>query len=222
MSTLKISTDHFEDRINLGNGAACLPPVCRLLPCARPFRQDECGTGLGQPCAQTTYANLDEDRDRRNIERQLQRATDRDHNLESQIARASAAPILFEAFARSGSAPAALPQAPRGAIFAAGKKLPPPLQRFGIAGPSEAVEAPRIMFPPDGARLEIAAGAQPDPVALKISGGRGPLTVLVNGVPTTPASGRGTLFFQPDGPGFVRLTVMDALGASDSVTVRLQ
>jgi penicillin-binding protein 1C len=138
------------------------------------------------------------------------------------VGRASAAPILFEAFARSGVAPAALPRAPRGAIFAASNKLPPPLQRFGITGPREAAEAPRIMFPPDGARLEIAAGAQPDPVALKISGGRGPLTVLVNGVPVTAASGRGTLFFQPDGPGFVRLTVMDARGATDSVTVRLQ
>ncbi len=138
------------------------------------------------------------------------------------VGRGSAAPILFEAFARSGSAPAALPRAPRGAIFAASNKLPPPLQRFGITGPTEAVEAPRIMFPPDGARLEIAAAAQPDPVALKISGGRGPLTVLVNGVPTTAASGRGSLFFQPDGPGFVRLTVIDARGASDSVTVRLQ
>ncbi len=138
------------------------------------------------------------------------------------VGRASAAPILFEAFARSGSAPAGLPRAPRGAIFAASNKLPPPLQRFGITGPSEAAETPRIMFPPDGARLEIAASGQPDPVALKISGGRGPLTVLVNGVPTTAASGRGTLFFQPDGPGFVRLTVMDARGASDSVTVRLQ
>lgn len=138
------------------------------------------------------------------------------------VGRASAAPILFEAFARSGAAPAALPRAPRGAIFAASNKLPPPLQRFGITGPREAAEAPRIMFPPNGARLEIAAGAQPDPVALKISGGRGPLTVLVNGVPATAASGRGTLFFQPDGPGFVRLTVMDAHGATDSVTVRLQ
>jgi penicillin-binding protein 1C len=138
------------------------------------------------------------------------------------VGRASAAPILFEAFARSGAAPAALPRAPRGAIFAASNKLPPPLQRFGITGPREAAEAPRIMFPPNGARLEIAAGAQPDPVALKISGGRGPLTVLVNGVPATAASGRGTLFFQPDGPGFVRVTVMDARGATDSVTVRLQ
>ena len=60
------------------------------------------------------------------------------------------------------------------------------------------------------------------PIALKIAGGRGPLTVLVNGVPLPPSPGRRTLFFQPDGPGFVRLTVMDARGLTDSVMVRLQ
>jgi penicillin-binding protein 1C len=30
------------------------------------------------------------------------------------------------------------------------------------------------------------------------------------------------LFFEPDGPGFVRLTVMDGEGKTDSVMVRLQ
>ena len=46
------------------------------------------------------------------------------------VGRAAAAPILFDAFARSGLAPAPLPRAPKGAIFAATNKLPPPLQRF--------------------------------------------------------------------------------------------
>ncbi|HET7383130.1 MAG TPA: penicillin-binding protein 1C [Pseudolabrys sp.] len=138
------------------------------------------------------------------------------------VGRASAAPILFDAFARVGLAPAALPRAPKGAIFAVSNKLPPPLQRFSVNGPSETVEPPRIMFPPDGARLEMVAGGSFDPVALKITGGRAPLTVMVNGVPLATQNSRGTLFFQPDGPGFVRLTVMDARGAADSVTVRLQ
>jgi len=80
------------------------------------------------------------------------------------------------------------------------------------------------MFPPNGARLELTAGdgGGADPLALKISGGALPLTVLVNGVPLGPATGKRTVFFQPDGPGFVRLTVMDARGAADSVVVRLQ
>jgi penicillin-binding protein 1C len=78
------------------------------------------------------------------------------------------------------------------------------------------------MFPPDGARLELAAVSQSDAIALKIAGGRAPLTVMANGVPLASQNGRRTVFFQPDGPGFVRLTVMDAHGATDSVMVRLQ
>ena len=81
---------------------------------------------------------------------------------------------------------------------------------------------PRIMFPPDGSRLELSGAAHPEPLALKIAGGRAPLTVLVNGVPLASRGGRRTVFFRPNGPGFVRLTVVDARGAADSVTVRLQ
>jgi len=136
------------------------------------------------------------------------------------VGRAAAAPILFDAFARSGYAPAPLPRAPKGVIFAASNRLPPPLQRFSGTGAREIIEPPRIMFPPDGSRLELTGAGEH--VALKIAGGHAPLTVMVNGVPLAALDGQRTLFFQPDGPGFVRLTVMDARGASDSVTVRLQ
>jgi penicillin-binding protein 1C len=80
------------------------------------------------------------------------------------------------------------------------------------------------MFPPNGARLELAndEAGKPDPIVLKVAGGAGPLTVLVNGLLSPQPAGRRTLFFQPDGPGFVRLTVMDARGGTDSVMVRLQ
>ncbi len=140
------------------------------------------------------------------------------------VGRASAAPILFDAFARSGTAPAPLPPPPRGALFATTGKLPPPLQRFNPDKATGAVTAaPRIMFPPNGARLELSGPRDdPEPVALKLAGGRGRLTVMVNGVPLPAVRGRHTLFFRPDGPGFVRLTVMDARGASDSVMVRIQ
>jgi penicillin-binding protein 1C len=139
------------------------------------------------------------------------------------IGRASAAPILFDAFARSGHGAAALPRPPKGAIVVPTDKLPPPLQRFTPGGTQASVpEPPRIMFPPDGARLELAGGNAPEPLALKIAGGRGPLSVMVNGVPLPGQPGRRVFFFTPDGPGFARLTVMDARGATDSVTVRLQ
>ena len=77
------------------------------------------------------------------------------------------------------------------------------------------------MFPPDGARLDLATtDGKPDPVALKVTGAVAPLTVLVNGVPVANA-GRGALFFNPDGPGFSRVTVMDASGATASVVIRV-
>ena len=142
------------------------------------------------------------------------------------LGRTAAAPILFDAFFRTGRLPAPLPSVPPGTLVASNAKLPPPLQRFRPAGwtgkGSEA--ALRIMFPPNGARLELATApdGKPDPVALKITGGVGPLTVLVNGLPLDDTRGRRTVFFEPEGPGFVRLTVMDAKGATDSVMVRLQ
>lgn len=140
------------------------------------------------------------------------------------VGRIAAAPILFDAFARMKEPIAPLPRAPAGVLTATNAKLPPPLQRLrpGALPTTAAVPALRIMFPPDGARLELAGAAKkPDPLPLKISGGVGPLTVLVNGAPLAGAAGR-TLFWQADGPGFVRLTVMDARGAADSVMVRLQ
>jgi penicillin-binding protein 1C len=111
-------------------------------------------------------------------------------------------------------------------VVAATGRLPPPLQRFrpGVLAGGSAEPQLRIMFPPNGARLELASDAsgKPDPIALKVTGGAAPLTVLVNGQPLTDAPTRRTLFFEPDGPGFVRLTVMDAKGATDSVVIRLQ
>jgi penicillin-binding protein 1C len=140
--------------------------------------------------------------------------------------RAGAAPVLFDAFARSGTLPAPLPKPPQGALIASTGKLPPPLQRFrpGAGAGDSGEPRLRIMFPPNGASLELASdeAGKPDPIALKVAGGAGPLTVLVNGMPLTEEPGRRTLFFAPEGPGFVRLTVMDARGATDSVVVRLQ
>ncbi len=57
---------------------------------------------------------------------------------------------------------------------------------------------------------------------IKIAGGTPPLNVLVDGLPVGTARGPRTVFYAPEGPGFVRLTVTDTLGAAHSVTVRLQ
>jgi penicillin-binding protein 1C len=59
-------------------------------------------------------------------------------------------------------------------------------------------------------------------LSLKASGGVLPLTWLVNGAPVSEASLRRQASWQPDGQGFARVSVIDAKGASDSVTVRLE
>ena len=141
----------------------------------------------------------------------------------SLIGRIAAAPILFDAFAR-GQPPAALPPAPQGVLMATNARLPPPLQRYRPTQLSGATTEPalRILYPPDGSRIElVSSGGKIDPVALKVTGGTGPLTVLANGVPVQSRRGR-TMLVDTDGPGFLRLTVMDGKGATDSVLVRLQ
>jgi penicillin-binding protein 1C len=140
--------------------------------------------------------------------------------------RVAAAPILFDAFAQLPESLEPLPPAPKGVLIASTGKLPPPLQRFAAREAAGEAMAPKvhIVFPPDGASLELSAfaSAAPDPIAIKVAGGTPPLNVMINGMPIPTRKSARTLFFEPDGPGFVRLTVTDATGAADSVVVRLQ
>jgi penicillin-binding protein 1C len=140
--------------------------------------------------------------------------------------RTAAAPILFDAFARGPQPLEPLSPAPVGALIATTAKLPPPLQRFTphAVAASSSTPSVHIVFPPNGANLELSflAGTAPDPLPIKIAGGTPPLTVLLNGMPLGAKRSARTLFFEPEGPGFVRLTVTDANGAADSVLVRLQ
>jgi penicillin-binding protein 1C len=141
------------------------------------------------------------------------------------VGRLSAAPILFDAFARLGQPLQPLRGMPNGALVATTAKLPPPLRRFTSRSSAGEAMAPKvhIVFPPNGASLELSGsdGAL-DPIAIKTAGGTPPLNVLANGLPLPARKSARTLFFAPDGPGFVRLTVTDATGAADSVMVRLQ
>ena len=140
--------------------------------------------------------------------------------------RTAAAPLLFDAFARLPDKPRALPRSPRGAIVTATAKLPPPLRRFAAHAAAGEAMTPsvKILFPPNGASLDVATdeGTPPDPIAMKIAGGTPPLNILMNGMPVGTQRRGGTFFFAPDGPGFVRLTVTDAMGVADSVVLRLQ
>jgi penicillin-binding protein 1C len=140
--------------------------------------------------------------------------------------RGAAAPILFDAFARTGKLIAPLPRPPRGTLVASNAKLPLPLRRFRPAGELVRIDnarSLRIQFPLDGARLDARdGGAGFHPVPVKVAGGVPPLTVLVDGVAVGAIDSYRQRMIAPPGPGFVRLTVMDATGAADTVVVRIQ
>jgi penicillin-binding protein 1C len=139
----------------------------------------------------------------------------------------SAAPILFEAFVRSGLPAMPQQRPPAGAFRPAPRDLPVTLARFSApddaiaARPAAIVEpAPQIVFPPDGARVDLAAttGAAM-PLVLKLEGGRAPFRWLANGKPLAEAVRRRTAGWQPDGTGYSTLTVIDAAGRAASVNV---
>jgi penicillin-binding protein 1C len=143
------------------------------------------------------------------------------------VGRTAAAPILFDAFARTGKLPMALPKPPKGVLIAGNAKLPPPLRRFRPLGElvrTGGEQAPHIQFPLNGSRID-AAGADGAPFSampVKVAGGVPPMTMLVNGVAAGEIDSRRQRLVDPPGPGFVRLTVIDAMGAADTVVVRIQ
>ena len=137
----------------------------------------------------------------------------------------SAAPILFEGFVRSGLAAVPLPSQPAGVTRPRRDDLPVTLARFGSgidglvqATPTE--PAPTIIFPPDGAHVDLGAtAADATPLVLKLQGGRAPFRWLANGKPLVGIDRRRTATWQPDGAGYSTLTVIDAAGRAASVKV---
>ena len=143
------------------------------------------------------------------------------------VGRTAAAPILFDAFARTGKLPAALPKPPKGTLVASNAKLPLPLRRFRPVGElvrAGGEQAPHIQFPLNGSRIDVAGsgGAQFSAMPVKVAGGVLPMTMLVNGVSVGEIDGRRQRLVDPPGPGFARLTVIDATGAADTIVIRIQ
>ncbi|MXN44619.1 penicillin-binding protein 1C [Shinella kummerowiae] len=141
----------------------------------------------------------------------------------------AAAPILFEAFSRSGVAITALPRAPAGAVRIAQSELPASLRRFaitanGLVATAAREPAPEIIYPPEGAHVELGAtaGTEVSPLVLKLQGGRAPFRWLANGKVLPDAARRRTTQWLPEGAGFSTLTVIDAAGRAASVRVFIE
>ncbi len=137
----------------------------------------------------------------------------------------TAAPILFEGFAKSGIATTPLPRPPSGAIRIAKQDLPVSQRRFalnasGLLVNSSRESAPQIVYPPEGAHVDLGAkNGDLSPLVLKLQGGRAPFRWLANGKPLPDLSRRRTNQWLPDGAGYSKLTVIDAMGRAASVGV---
>jgi penicillin-binding protein 1C len=114
-----------------------------------------------------------------------------------------ALPLLARVFAQ-------LPAAPREPLPPAGAAL--------ATAPALATDRLRLTFPPPGAVLD------PDGphVTLRATGGRRPLTFLVNGTPLPAAAAKREAAWIPAGPGFYRVTVIDAEGSSARAEIRVR
>jgi penicillin-binding protein 1C len=101
-----------------------------------------------------------------------------------------------------------LPKAPR-------TVQPPPEQRTSPT--AVAADALRLLFPPTGAVLSADG-----PVTVRVMGGRRPLTFLIDGAPLPADRVRRDIAWLPAGPGFYRLTVLDADGAAVRAAVQVR
>ncbi|WP_146584674.1 penicillin-binding protein 1C [Puniceibacterium confluentis] len=128
----------------------------------------------------------------------------------------AAAPLLFEVLGRVRPRPVPLPAPPADTLMVANGALPLPLQRFG--GPQGRAAKLSIRFPPDGALLEANSLGIP----LKLRDGTAPFTVLRDGAVVAANRRRSDLLIPTGGPGFTILSVIDATGASDRVSLELR
>jgi penicillin-binding protein 1C len=130
-----------------------------------------------------------------------------------------AAPVLFQAFARLKTKLDPLGPPPSATLVVSNAELPLPLQRFrtrnAAFGPRP--DAPSVAFPPDGAEVELTDGD----LLVKVRNGTPPFTWLADGAPVAVASRDRQEVLKLPGAGFVTLSVIDAQGRSDNVSVQL-
>lgn len=131
-----------------------------------------------------------------------------------------AAPLLFRAFSRLKSRPDPLPPPPADTLLVPTDRLPPPLQRFRPRNASfaPAPDAPKLAFPPDGARLDLGGL----PLVLKLRDGAAPFTVLANGMPVAIRQHGREITLPPPGAGYLTLSVIDAQGRAARAAIRVE
>ncbi|MBO9710348.1 MAG: penicillin-binding protein 1C [Caulobacter sp.] len=123
--------------------------------------------------------------------------------------RDAALPLLFDV-ADVLNAPAIAPRP------IAPKAAPEALKRLDAAA-----EGPRLIFPPDGATVQVdAVGARSRGLVMAAGGEN--LTWYVAGAPLAAEPVSGKVIWKPPAPGFYRLKVVDGQGRTVSARVRIK
>ncbi len=128
-----------------------------------------------------------------------------------------AAPILFQAFGRLKPALAPFPPPPADTLIVENARLPAPLQRFTGRNAlfKTPADAPSIIFPPDGSRIELSEGA----LFASVRQGAAPFTWLINGAPAAVGVRPRQIAIPGIGAGYTTLSVIDARGRAARATV---
>ncbi len=128
-----------------------------------------------------------------------------------------AAPVLFEAFQRLKPALDPLGAPPPETLLLGSADLPDPLRRFRGRNAifERSPDAPRLTFPPNGARLAGLDGGLP----VKMRAGVLPYTVLTNGRPLASDVRRREITLPFAEKGASTVTIIDAKGRADRVQI---
>ena len=128
-----------------------------------------------------------------------------------------AAPVLFEAFQRLKPVLDPLGPPPPETLLVGSADLPQPLRRFRGRNAlfERSPDAPRLTFPPDGARL---VGLD-EGLTIKLREGALPYTILANGTPLASGLRRREMTLPYTEKGASTLTVIDAKGRADRVHI---
>jgi penicillin-binding protein 1C len=127
--------------------------------------------------------------------------------------RLTAAPLLFKLFALLPPDTSAPPPAPADSA---------PALRVFDKPPAFIARPPQITFPPNGAILQVTdSDGTTTPVSLEAQGGAPPYRWVINGDMLPPAPIGMSMSWQPPGPGFAHIAVIDKNDAATTEDISL-
>lgn len=104
---------------------------------------------------------------------------------------------------------------------AAPRPIAPSSAPAALAELTPASDGPRLIFPPDAAQVQVEAFG-PAARGLTLAAGGEGLRWYVEGRPLSPDPISGRVIWRPAGPGFYRVTVVDARGRAAEARVRVR